>query len=194
MTRITRMGKGFGMVENLLRGHPPGEHPLPPQSLLYPCYPRNLWFQLLFLGLWLCQIPPAEGTRPPNPKRPPSCRLGALTRRADLVHTESCWFAAQQMDHSTQVQQPAAPSYRPPAQIEDQLRVQPQWRGDEGQHQHQQAALRRVSPVLGRGEFDLLVSQYSTIFPDAAFSKTPIEGKALAGVFFHPLYVIVYVM
>jgi len=27
MTRITRMGKGFGMVENLFRGHPPGEHP-----------------------------------------------------------------------------------------------------------------------------------------------------------------------
>jgi len=27
MTRITRMGKGFGMVENLFRDHPPGEHP-----------------------------------------------------------------------------------------------------------------------------------------------------------------------
>ena len=27
MTRITRMGKGFVRVENLFRGHPPGEHP-----------------------------------------------------------------------------------------------------------------------------------------------------------------------
>ena len=28
MTRMTRMGTGFVMVENLFRGHPPGEHPL----------------------------------------------------------------------------------------------------------------------------------------------------------------------
>ena len=26
------------------------------RSLLYPCYPRNPWFQLLFLGL--CQLRP----------------------------------------------------------------------------------------------------------------------------------------
>jgi len=32
---MTRMGTGFVMVENLFRGHPPGEHPAP-QSLLYP--------------------------------------------------------------------------------------------------------------------------------------------------------------
>ncbi len=32
------MGTGFIMVENLFRGHPPGEHPWHPQSLLYPCY------------------------------------------------------------------------------------------------------------------------------------------------------------
>ena len=25
---MTRMGEGFVMVENLFRGHPPGEHPL----------------------------------------------------------------------------------------------------------------------------------------------------------------------
>ena len=42
---MTRRGTGFIMVENLFRGHP-----LAPQSLLYPCYPRNPWFQLLFLG------------------------------------------------------------------------------------------------------------------------------------------------
>ena len=46
---MTRMGTGFVMVENLFRGHPPGEHPAP-QSLLYPCYQRNPWFQLPFLG------------------------------------------------------------------------------------------------------------------------------------------------
>ncbi|MCX6923432.1 MAG: hypothetical protein NT154_09535 [Verrucomicrobia bacterium] len=28
MTRMTRMGTGFVMVENLFRSHPPGEHPL----------------------------------------------------------------------------------------------------------------------------------------------------------------------
>jgi hypothetical protein len=28
MTRMTRMGQGFVMVENLFRGHPPGEHSL----------------------------------------------------------------------------------------------------------------------------------------------------------------------
>jgi hypothetical protein len=27
MTWITQMGTGFVMVENLFRGHPPGEHP-----------------------------------------------------------------------------------------------------------------------------------------------------------------------
>ena len=51
MTRMTRMETGFVIVENLFRGHPPGEHPwLAPQSLLYPCYPCNPWFQLLFWG------------------------------------------------------------------------------------------------------------------------------------------------
>ena len=27
MTRMTRMGTGFVMIENLFRGHPPGEYP-----------------------------------------------------------------------------------------------------------------------------------------------------------------------
>ncbi len=30
MTRMTRMGTGFGMVESLFRGLPPGEHPFRP--------------------------------------------------------------------------------------------------------------------------------------------------------------------
>ena len=52
------MGTGFVMVENLFRGHPPGEHPLHRN----PFFIReireirgssccNPWFQLLFLGL-----------------------------------------------------------------------------------------------------------------------------------------------
>ncbi len=30
MTRMTRMGTGFVLVESLFRGHPPGEHPFHP--------------------------------------------------------------------------------------------------------------------------------------------------------------------
>ena len=33
MTRMTRMGRGFAMIESLFRGHPPGEHPSDPNPL-----------------------------------------------------------------------------------------------------------------------------------------------------------------
>ncbi|MEI6392515.1 MAG: hypothetical protein WCT12_15590 [Verrucomicrobiota bacterium] len=36
--RMTRMGTGFLMVENLFRGQPPGEHPLHRNPF---CYPEN---------------------------------------------------------------------------------------------------------------------------------------------------------
>jgi hypothetical protein len=44
------MGTGFVMVENLFRGHPPGEHPLHRNPFFIRVI-RNPWFQLLFLGL-----------------------------------------------------------------------------------------------------------------------------------------------
>ena len=47
--RIARMGTGFVMVENLFRGHPPGEPPFH-RKPFFIRVTRNPWFQLLFLG------------------------------------------------------------------------------------------------------------------------------------------------
>ena len=51
------METGFVMVENLFRGHSPGEHPWHRNPFFILCYPRNPWFHLLFLGSGVTRHP-----------------------------------------------------------------------------------------------------------------------------------------